>query len=132
MKSCRKTMKKPQELRVDRLLTIGCLLFVLGFAILAPAGQVLAQTSGTAPVFGATVQGQTASTVEGTFANIVNYVGNVLCPIGAGLMGAATVVQVKSGKSWVPTGVTAIGLLAVSGITRLLESMVMNGQAAVR
>jgi hypothetical protein len=125
------TTKKPKQIRTDKMLAFGFFLLVLGAVILGPAAAI-AQSTGTAPVFGATVQGQSASTVEGTFANVVNYVGNVICPIGAGLMVAATVVQVKGGKSWVPTGVTAMGLLGVSGVTRLIESMVTNGQSAVR
>jgi hypothetical protein len=118
---------------VRKRLHLAFLILVVGFAIGGPVTSIThAQTSGSAPVFNATVQGQSASTVEGTFANVVNYVGNVICPIGAGLMVAATVVQVKSGKNWMPTGLTAIGLLGVSGILRLLESMVQNGQSAVK
>ncbi len=124
-------MTKPNTNAQTKFLCWTALLFMLGAIALGPA-VALAQSSGSTPVFNATVQGQSASTVEGTFANVVNYVGNVICPIGAALMVAATVVQVKSGKSWVPTGVTAGGLLAVSGITRLIESMVTNGQTAVK
>jgi hypothetical protein len=126
-----KTITQPKQIRYDKMFAFGFLLLVMGFAITSPM-SIVAQTTGSAPVFNATVQGQSASTVEGTFAGIVNYVGNVICPIGAGLMVAATVVQVKAGKSWVPTGVTAMGLLGVSGITRLIESMVTNGQSAVK
>jgi len=125
------TINKPQQLRSDKMFAVGFLLFILAVAVAAPV-SIVAQTTGSTPTFNATVQGQSASTVEGTFANVVNYVGNVICPIGAALMVAATVVQVKSGKSWVPTGVTAIGLLGVSGITRLIESMVTAGQSAVK
>jgi len=125
------TMHKPNQFRTDKMFALGLLLFALGFAVVSPV-RIVAQTTGSAPVFNATVQGQSASTVEGTFANVVNYVGNVICPIGSALMVAATVVQVKSGKSWVPTGVTALGLLGVSGITRLIESMVTSGQSAVQ
>jgi hypothetical protein len=123
-------MTKPTPNAQRKLFCWAAFLFMLGSISLGPA-MAIAQSTGSTPVFNATVQGQSASTVEGTFANVVNYVGNVICPIGAALMVAATVVQVKNGKSWVPTGVTAGGLLAVSGITRLIESMVMNGQSAV-
>jgi hypothetical protein len=47
-------------------------------------------------------------------------------------MVAATLVQVKSGKGWVGSAITAGGLLAVSGITRLIESLVINGQSALK
>jgi hypothetical protein len=125
-----RSMTKPDTNSQRKLFCWAAFVFMLGSIALGPA-MALAQSTGSAPVFGATVQGQSASTVEGTFANVVNYVGNVICPIGAALMVAATVVQVKNGKSWVPSGVTAGALLAVSGITRLIESMVTNGQAAV-
>jgi hypothetical protein len=125
-----RSMTKPTPNAQRKLFCWAAFLFMLGSISLGPA-MAIAQSTGSTPVFNATVQGQSASTVEGTFANVVNYVGNVICPIGAALMVAATVVQVKNGKSWVPTGVTAGGLLAVSGITRLIESMVMNGQSAV-
>jgi hypothetical protein len=126
-----RTMTKPTINAQRKLFCWVAFVFMLGAISLGPA-MAIAQSTGAAPVFNATVQGQSASTVEGTFANVVNYVGNVICPIGAALMVAATVVQVKSGKSWVPTGVTAGGLLAVSGITRLIETMVQNGQSAVK
>jgi uncharacterized membrane protein YqgA involved in biofilm formation len=126
-----RTASRPKD-NFRRNLHVAMLLLVVGFVIAGPAQAVLAQTSGSAPTFNATVQGESASTVEGTLANVVNYVGNVMCPIGAGLMVAATVVQAKTGKSWVPSLVTAGGLLAVSGVTRLIETMVLNGQSAVK
>ena len=126
-----KTINKPTEFDPRKVLCGAWLLLIVGVVLSGPVA-VWAQTAGTSPTFDATVQGESASTVEGTLAQVVNYVGNVLCPIGAGLMVAATVVQVKNGKSWMPTGLTAMGLLGVSGITRLMEGMVTNGQAAVK
>ncbi len=100
-----------------------------GFAAcMAPAGA-LAQNLGTAPSFNKAVQGQTASQPEGAFLNVVNWVGNVICPVGAGLMVVATVVQWRSGRGWVASAATAGGLLAVSGVTRLIEYFITNGQA---
>jgi uncharacterized membrane protein YebE (DUF533 family) len=107
------------------------LMFMIGAVTLGPV-MAIAQTTGSSPTFNATVQGQSASTVEGTFGNVVNYIGNVICPVGAALMVAACLVQVKSGKGWVGSAITAGGLLAVSGITRLIESMVTNGQSALK
>jgi uncharacterized membrane protein YebE (DUF533 family) len=107
------------------------LMFMIGAVTLGPV-MAIAQTTGSSPTFNATVQGQSASTVEGTFGNVVNYIGNVICPVGAALMVAACLVQVKSGKGWVGSAITAAGLLAVSGITRLIESMVTNGQSALK
>jgi uncharacterized membrane protein YebE (DUF533 family) len=104
---------------------------MFGAVAIGPA-MAIAQSTGSQPTFNATVQGQSASTVEGTFGNVVNYIGNVICPVGAALMVAATLVQVKSGRGWVGSAITAGGLLAVSGITRLIESMVTNGQSALK
>jgi hypothetical protein len=125
----------------QKLMFMLCISFV-GAACLAPAGAI-AQNLGTTPAVGQAVQGQTASQPEGAFLNVVNWIGNVICPVGAGLavvgnvicpVGAGlavvgTVIQWRSGRSWMPTAMTAGGLLAVSGITRLIEYFIQNGQA---
>jgi hypothetical protein len=127
------TFVRPDENKHKRRLLWLAFSLMMFAVILGPASAVLmAQSSASAPVFNATVQGQSASTVEGTFANVVNYIGNVLCPIGSALAVVATVIQAKSGRSWAPSAITAGALLAVSGITRLIESMVTNGQSAVQ
>ncbi len=126
-----RSMTKPDAARHQRLMCWLALMFMIGAVTIGPA-MAIAQSTGSSPTFNATVQGQSASTVEGTFGNVVNYIGNVICPVGAALMVAATLVQVKSGKGWVGSAITAGGLLAVSGITRLIESMVTNGQSALK
>ena len=100
----------------------------IGAACLAPA-SAMAQNLGTQPAVGQAVQGQTAAQPEGAFLNVVNWVGNVICPVGAGLAVVGTVIQWRSGRSWMPAAMTAGGLLAVSGITRLIEYFIQNGQA---
>ena len=100
----------------------------VGAACLAPAG-VMAQNLGTTPAVGQAVQGQTASQPEGAFLNVVNWIGNVICPVGAGLAVVGTIIMWRSGRSWLPAAATAGGLLAVSGITRLIEYFIQNGQA---
>lgn len=126
-----RSMTKPDADKHQRMLCWFALVFMVGAIALGPA-MAIGQTTGTTPTFNATVQGESASTVEGTFGNVVNYIGNVICPVGAGLMVAATVVQAKNGRGWVGSAATAGGLLAVSGITRLIESMVTNGQTALK
>ncbi len=126
-----RSMTKPDAARHQRITCWLALMFMVGAITLGPV-MAIAQTTGASPTFNATVQGQSASTVEGTFGNVVNYIGNVICPVGAALMVAATLVQVKSGKGWVGSAITAGGLLAVSGITRLIETMVTNGQSALK
>ena len=126
-----RSMTRPDAARHQRITCWLALMFMVGAITLGPV-MAIAQTTGASPTFNATVQGQSASTVEGTFGNVVNYIGNVICPVGAALMVAATLVQVKSGKGWVGSAITAGGLLAVSGITRLIETMVTNGQSALK
>jgi uncharacterized membrane protein YebE (DUF533 family) len=117
-------MTKPDAARHHRIMCWIALIFMFGAVTIGPV-MAIAQSTGSAPVFNATVQGQSASTVEGTF-------GNVICPVGAAVMVAVCVMQIKSGKGWVGSAITAGGLLAVSGITRLLETMVTNGQSALK
>lgn len=99
----------------------------IGAAAVAPAAS-LAQNLGTAPAVGQAVQGQTAEQPEGAFLNAVNWVCNVICPVGAGIAVVATVLQWRSGRSWLPSAMTAGGLIAVSGILRLIEYFISQGQ----
>jgi hypothetical protein len=104
------------------------LVFFFGAAFVAPAASI-AQNLGTAPATGQAVQGQTAAQPEGAFLNAVNWICNVICPVGAGIAVVATVMQWRSGRSWLPTAMTAGGLIAISGILRLIEYFVAQGQA---
>jgi hypothetical protein len=126
-----RTTVKPEGPNVQKRLHMAYLVLLVGLFLSGPIAA-LAQTSGSAPVFNATVQGESANTVEGTFANVVNYIGNVICPLGAGLGVVGTIIQAKNGKSWVPGAVTTGAMLGVSGLTHLLEQMVLNGQSSVR
>ena len=110
----------------QQLMLMLCISFV-GAACLAPAGAV-AQNLGTAPAVGQAVQGQTAAQPEGAFLNLCNWVGNVICPVGAVLAVVATIIQWRSGRSFMPSALTAGGLLAVSGLTRLVEYFIAQGQ----
>jgi hypothetical protein len=94
----------------------------------APAVSV-AQNLGSTPATGRAVQGQTASQPEGAFLNAVNWVCNVICPVGAGIAVVATILQWRSGRSWLPSAMTAGGLICVSGILRLIEYFISQGQA---
>ena len=102
-------------------------LFV-GAALVAPAASV-AQNLGAQPATGQAVQGQTAAQPEGAFLNAVNWVCNVICPVGAGIAVVATVLQWRSGRSWLPSALTAGGLICISGILRLIEFFIQQGQA---
>jgi hypothetical protein len=109
------------------LYALAVVLFV-GAALVAPAASV-AQNLGTTPATGQAVQGQTAAQPEGAFLNAVNWVCNVICPVGAGIAVVATVLQWRSGRSWLPSALTAGGLICVSGILRLIEFFIQQGQA---
>jgi hypothetical protein len=114
--------------RAQRNLSALALVLFVGAALVAPAASV-AQNLGTAPATGQAVQGQTAAQPEGAFLNAVNWVCNVICPVGAGIAVVATVLQWRSGRSWLPSALTAGGLICVSGILRLIEFFIQQGQA---
>src|SRR5438128_10496942 len=81
----------------------------------------LAQNLGGAPQVNVAVQGQAGAQPEGAFLNLVNWIGNVIAPVGAGLALAAGLVAYMSGRGAMRYVMAALGCLAVSGITRLLE-----------
>jgi hypothetical protein len=111
----------------EESLALALVLFV-GAALVAPAAS-MAQNLGTAPATGQAVQGQTAAQPEGAFLNAVNWVCNAICPVGAVIAVVATVLQWRSGRSWLPSALTAGGLICVSGILRLIEYFIQQGQA---
>jgi len=63
-------------------------LALLGVTFLCTAtwgvGWAFGQNLGTAPQTGVAVQGETAARPEGAFLNMINWVANVIAPIGAG------------------------------------------------
>ena len=114
--------------RLQKQLHAVLLVSFIGAALVAPAASV-AQNLGQAPAVGQAVQGQTAAQPEGAFLNLVNWTCNVICPVGAGIAVVATVLQWRSGRSWLPSAMTAGGLICVSGILRLIEYFIAQGQA---
>jgi hypothetical protein len=91
-----------------------------------------AQNLGTQPATGQAVQGQTAAQPEGTVLNLVNWVGNVISPVGAALAVVMAVVAYSQGRGVMRWAVTAAGLLVISGLTRLIEFWIQNGTAGVQ
>jgi hypothetical protein len=89
------------------------------------------QNLGQQPATGQAVQGQTAAQPEGTVLNLVNWVGNVIAPVGAALAVVMAVVAYSQGRGAMRWAVTAAGLLVVSGLTRLIEFWIQNGTAGV-
>ena len=91
-----------------------------------------AQTLGTAPVFNTAVPGQTAAQPEGAFKNFVDWIGNVVAPIGAGGAVFGAVIAFLSGRTFGRWLLASAMLLAISGVTRLIEFWITNGTGGVR
>jgi hypothetical protein len=91
-----------------------------------------AQNLGQSPATGQAVQGQTAAQPEGTVLNLVNWVGNVIAPVGAALAVVMAVVAYSQGRGVARWSVTAGGLLVISGLTRLIEFWIANGTQGVQ
>jgi hypothetical protein len=64
--------------------------------------------------------------------NLVNWVGNVIAPLGAVLCVVMAVVSYTQGRGVARWAVTAVGLLMISGLTRLIEAWILNGTGGVQ
>ena len=105
----------------------------VGAICLLLAGQyVLAQNLGGSPQFNVAVQGQTGAQPEGAFLNLVNWVSNVIAPVGAGGAVLGAIVAWLSGRGFGRWLLAAGALLGVSGVTRLLEFWITNGAGGVK
>jgi hypothetical protein len=99
--------------------------------VLVTQAAVMAQNLGTAPQVNVAVQGQTGAQPEGTFLNLINWIGNVIAPVGAGGAALMAIGSFAMGRGFGKWVFTAIGLLLVSGVTRLLEFWIANGTGGV-
>lgn len=115
----------PSQRNLLCLFGLGLLLF---YAVGLPA---LAQNLGAAPQTNVAVQGQTGSQPEGAFLNFVNWIGNVIAPVGAGVAVLGALIAYSAGRSFARYGLVALGLLAVSGLTRLLEFWIAQGTGGI-
>ena len=109
----------------NSVVLFGVLYFVLSVNL------VFSQTLGTAPMFDHAVQGQNGAQPEGALFNFVNWIGNVVAPVGAGGAVFGAIIAYLSGRGFARWLVAAAGLLAVSGITRLIEFWILQGTAGV-
>jgi hypothetical protein len=117
-----------RQSRRQRILAACLLMFtVVQLVSLAAAAQNL----GGAPATNKAVQGQTAAQPEGAFLNLVNWIGNVIAPVGAVLCVVMAVVNYTHGRGVARWAVAAGGLLLVSGLTRLIEFWIAQGTAGV-
>lgn len=96
-------------------------------SLLAPMAAT-AQNLGATPQFGQAVQGQQATTVEGTILNIVNWGCNVIAPVVAVACLGIAAWHFKSGRGYFGWAVTGIALMAISGLGRLAEGFITQAQ----
>jgi hypothetical protein len=121
---------KSLKSQTGRRMAIAALAVMLALQ-LAPL-MARAQNLGTQPAVGQAVQGQTAAQPEGTVLNLVNWVGNVIAPVGAALAVVMAVIAYSQGRGVARWAVTAGGLLVISGLTRLIEFWIQNGTAGIQ
>jgi hypothetical protein len=118
-------MRSQEDLCWRKHLVVGAMILLLIAEIAA------AQNLGSSPQFNVAVQGQTGAQPEGAFLNFINWVGNVISPVGAGGAIVGAVVSWLTGRGFGRWLFAAAALLAVSGVTRLIEFWVTNGSGGV-
>jgi phosphatidylglycerophosphate synthase len=106
-------------------------LAVTAIALLVIGQFVWAQNLGSAPASNVAVQGQTGAQPEGAFLNFINWIGNVIAPVGAGGAVVGAVVCWLTGRGFGRWLFAAAALLAISGVTRLIEFWITNGTSGV-
>ncbi|MCU1297447.1 MAG: hypothetical protein JWO91_1725 [Acidobacteriaceae bacterium] len=117
------------KVRLDEHWKRAFAMFAISFVL---AGQILwAQNLGGTPATNVAVQGQTGAQPEGAFLNFINWIGNVISPVGAGGAVVGAVVSWLHGRGVGRWLAAAAGLLAVSGLTRLIEFWITNGTGGV-
>ena len=120
-------LHRPDEInwiRVALQLTLGLILLGNLLAPLAAAAQNL----GAAPAFGKAVQGQQATTVEGTVLNVVNWGCNVIAPVIAVACLGIAGWHFKSGRGYMGWGVSGVALMVISGLGRMAEGFITQAQ----
>lgn len=118
-------MKSQSEARGKTLIALVALMLVV-------IGQFMwAQNLGSAPASNVAVQGQTGAQPEGAFLNFINWIGNVIAPVGAGGAVLGAVVCWLTGRGFGRWLFAAAALLAISGVTRLIEFWITNGTGGV-
>ena len=106
-------------------------LVLLALALITIGQFMWAQNLGSAPASNVAVQGQTGAQPEGAFLNFINWVGNVIAPVGAGGAVLGAVVSWLTGRGFGRWLFAAAALLAISGVTRLIEFWITNGTGGV-
>jgi cytochrome bd-type quinol oxidase subunit 2 len=118
---------RPDQTNWVRAALMFALALVLLGSVLAPLAAP-AQNLGTSPQFGQAVQGQQATTVEGTVLNIVNWACNVIAPVIAVACLGIAGWHFKSGRGYMGWGVTGVALMVISGLGRMAEGFITQAQ----
>lgn len=120
-------LHRPDEINWVRVALQLMLGLILIGNLLAPFAAT-AQNLGTAPAFGKAVQGQQATTVEGTVLNIVNWGCNVIAPVIAIACLGLAAWHFKSGRGYMGWGVSGVALMVISGLGRMAEGFITQAQ----
>jgi len=120
-------MKKrsPSVVRLKQLLAVA------GIGMILLADYAVAQNLGAAPQTNVAVQGQTGAQPEGAFLNFINWIGNVIAPVGAAGAVVGAIASWLTGRGFGRWLFAAGALLLVSGVTRLIEFWIANGTGGV-
>jgi len=118
---------RPDESNSGRMVLMFALSLILFGTLVAPFAAS-AQNLGTSPQFGQAVQGQQATTVEGTVLNIVNWGCNVIAPVIAVACLGVAGWHFKSGRGYMGWGVTGVALMVISGLGRMAEGFITQAQ----
>jgi hypothetical protein len=118
---------RPDQNNWVRAALMFALALVLLGGVMAPLAAS-AQNLGTSPQFGQAVQGQQATTVEGTVLNIVNWACNVIAPVIAVACLGIAGWHFKSGRGYMGWGVTGVALMVISGLGRMAEGFITQAQ----
>ena len=102
-----------------------CLMAILLFSHVA----AMAQNLGNAPVFGRAVQGQQATTVEGTILNAVNWGCNICAILIAPALIGIGIWHAKNGRGSLGWIVSGVGLMMLSGMARMAEGFITQAGA---
>jgi hypothetical protein len=120
-------LHRPAEINWLHIALKIALSFMLLGNLMAPFAA-RAQNLGTSPQFGQAVQGQQATTVEGTVLNIVNWSCNVIAPVIAVACLGIAGWHFKSGRGYMGWGVTGVALMVISGLGRMAEGFITQAQ----
>jgi hypothetical protein len=120
-------LHRPAEINWLHIALKIALSFMLLGNLMAPFAAK-AQNLGTSPQFGQAVQGQQATTVEGTVLNIVNWSCNVIAPVIAVACLGIAGWHFKSGRGYMGWGVTGVALMVISGLGRMAEGFITQAQ----